>query len=474
MQIFDASIRFILLLLTSILLQFLQGCGDLDVGSMTQMTKKSLVEITPEKEFAQMKKDAEDGDAEAQFFLGSMYIFGIDVPKNAAEAVEWLQKAAEQGHAHAQDFLGIIYQFGDEGVPKDATKAVKWLQQAAEQGHAMAQTELGARYRKGQGIPKNAAKAVEWWQKAAANGIADAQFNLGLLYVSEDGLPLDPVRAYGWLYLATVQGNVTASDLLSRIMRKMTPAQIVKGQRLASNYPREIDTLQVDSASVPVTAESVRALSKQGMGTAFVVSYEGHALTSQHVINDCKEVRVMGRKGTANIITSNSVNDLALLQFSDKNTSAASLNPDLANLRLGEDVIVFGYNPLNSMFLSDGNFTPGTLSGLTGLGNNTNQIQITAPIPLGSDGSLVLDKKGNVIGMISMKLDDRLAVEASGQIPQNVNFAVNGQSIKVFLDANKVPYKTGGGFFSFLSREKSNAKIAKKARKRAVIVECWK
>lgn len=62
-------------------------------------------------------------------------------------------------------------------------------------------------------------------------------------------------------------------------------------------------------------------------------------------------------------------------------------------------------------------------------------------------------------------------VKATGSVGQNVNFAVNGQTVKAFLDANKVSYKTGGGFFS---REKSNTDIAEEARKRTVALECWK
>ena len=70
-----------------------------------------------------------------------------------------------------------------------------------------------------------------------------------------------------------------------------------------------------------------------------------------------------------------------------------------------------------------------------------------------------------------MKLDDAKMANSTGQIGQNVNFAVNGQTVKSFLDANKVTYITGGGFFSF---EKNNADIAEEARKLTVPVECWK
>ncbi|MBP1725488.1 MAG: hypothetical protein H6Q51_786, partial [Deltaproteobacteria bacterium] len=105
------------------------------------------------------------------------------------------------------------------------------------------------------------------------------------------------------------------------------------------------------------------------------------------------------------------------------------------------------------------------------LGNNTNQIQITAPIQPGSSGSPVINKKGHVVGIVSMKLSDLQTARAAGSLPQNVNFAVNAQTLGSFLDAHKVPYKTGSSFFG---REKSTADLAEEARKWTVIVECWK
>lgn len=210
---------------------------------------------------------------------------------------------------------------------------------------------------------------------------------------------------------------------------------------------------------------------KQSTGTAFTVSAKGHALTNYHIVDGCTEVKVTGREGLAKVITSDSVNDIALLQLPGGDSEAFStFNPDPAKLRQGEDIVVFGY-PLDSLLSSGGNLTPGTLSALTGMGNNTNQIQITAPLQPGSSGSPVLDRKGDVIGMVSAKLDDGKAVRATGSIPQNVGFAVNGQTVKAFLDANRVPYQTGSGWFA---REKTNVAIAEAARKWTVIVECWR
>ena len=414
------------------------------------------------------QKAAEQGFTEAQVKLGGMYFNGEGVPKNATKTVEWWEKAAAQEHAATQRNLGMMYREG-LGVPKNPVKAKQWYQKAAEQGDAEAQYSLGRMYHGGRGVPKDSVKAVQWYQKAAMQGHPDAQAALGFLYLVGEGIPLDRVRAYAWLNLAAAQGYSVAADIRNSTEGEMTPAQVAEGQRLASSWKKG-DTLQTTGRSFPGNTENAGMLIKHATGTAFVVSRDAHALTNQHVILGCKEVRVAGSDGIAKVITSDSVNDLALLQFPGKSIGVASLNPDPANLRQGEDVIVFGY-PLNSMLSSGGNLTPGTLSALTGLGNNTNQIQITAPIQPGSSGSPVLDKKGNVIGVVSMKLDDGVAAKATGQIPQNVNFAVNGQTTKAFLDANKVPYKVGGGLFS---REKNNADIAEDAKKWTVLVECWK
>ena len=67
---------------------------------------------------------AEQGNADAQFELGSMYDRGKGVPKDYKEAVKWYRLAAEQGKAPAQYNMGVLYDNG-EGVPKDYKEAAK-------------------------------------------------------------------------------------------------------------------------------------------------------------------------------------------------------------------------------------------------------------------------------------------------------------------------------------------------------------
>jgi uncharacterized protein len=220
----------------------------------------------------------------------------------------------------------------------------------------------------------------------------------------------------------------------------------------------------------PSSTSTPDGLNKQSTGTAFLVAKTGQVITNYHVIDGCKEVRVQGRDGLEKLVTRDTVNDLALLQVTGTIHATATLSAEPNKLRQGEEVVVYGF-PLNSILSSGGNFTPGLVSAMSGLGNNTHQIQITAPIQPGSSGSPVLNKKGEVVGVVSMKLSDSMMAKATGQVGQNVNFAVSGQTLRTFLDTHQVPYTSGSGFFS---REKNTADLAEEARKWTLLVECWK
>ncbi len=73
---------------------------------------------------------AEQGNANAQLLLGTMYDEGLGVTQDYAEAMKWYRKAAEQGHASAQSNLGLMYGNG-EGVPQNYVQAHLWYILAA-------------------------------------------------------------------------------------------------------------------------------------------------------------------------------------------------------------------------------------------------------------------------------------------------------------------------------------------------------
>jgi uncharacterized protein len=149
--------------------------------------------LTPDEQFLKLRQEAEDGDAEAQNALGTLFYSGDAVSRDETgkimdydleAAAGWFYRAAEQGHADAQFNLGLLFAEG-QGVPQDSTKAAEWFAKSAEQGNVDAQNNLGVMYLIGEGVEKDAKKAIEWFERAAAQGNEDAKENL------------DAVRALG-------------------------------------------------------------------------------------------------------------------------------------------------------------------------------------------------------------------------------------------------------------------------------------
>ena len=75
----------------------------------------------------------DQGEAEAQVLLGSMYEQGWGVPQDYGIALSWLRKAAEQGSAKGQALLGGMYVMG-HGVPQDFVIGHMWLNLATAAG----------------------------------------------------------------------------------------------------------------------------------------------------------------------------------------------------------------------------------------------------------------------------------------------------------------------------------------------------
>ncbi len=72
------------------------------------------------------------------------------------------------------------------------------------------------------------------------------------------------------------------------------------------------------------------------------------------------------------------------------------------------------------------------------LADNPRQFQISAPVQPGNSGGPLLDLAGHVAGVVVAKLNAQRVAERTGDIPQNVNFAIKGAEAIAFLQANGV------------------------------------
>ena len=82
-----------------------------------------------------LKPYAEDGDADAQYNIGWMYLNGYGLMMNDKLALEWWQRAADQGHIDATFSIAMLYSLGEGQVETDMDKAVEYYLRAVEDGH---------------------------------------------------------------------------------------------------------------------------------------------------------------------------------------------------------------------------------------------------------------------------------------------------------------------------------------------------
>ena len=184
--------------------------------------------------YRKLKTLADQGDANAQHFLGTMYEVGRGVPQDYKEAVKWYRLAAKQGNSLAQTSLGVLYAKG-QGVPQDYKEAVKWYRLSAEQGLDIGQVALANFYAAGLGVPQDYKEAVKWYRRAADQGHAWAQNFLAGMYYLGRGVVENRVAAYALYTLSAATDpspNNSASGYRAEVSKYMSAKEIEAGQAL--------------------------------------------------------------------------------------------------------------------------------------------------------------------------------------------------------------------------------------------------
>jgi S1-C subfamily serine protease len=169
-------------------------------------------------------------------------------------------------------------------------------------------------------------------------------------------------------------------------------------------------------------------------GTGFFVSRDGAVLTNSHVVSGLTSitVRVGGVPFAATKIREDVQNDLALLRIEHRSTPLPFR--DHPKVRSGDAVIAIGY-PLSSLLSNEQHVTTGTVNALAGIGDDVRFMQISAQLQPGNSGGPILDETGSVVGVAVGKLDEIKTAVATGNLPQNVNFAIKESVVAAFLDA---------------------------------------
>lgn len=168
---------------------------------------------------------------------------------------------------------------------------------------------------------------------------------------------------------------------------------------------------------------------------------------------------------SARVLARDTANDLALLKGNLTPSQAASLR---AGVKVGEGIAAFGY-PLVGLLSTSGNFTVGNVSAVSGLGDDSRYLQISAPVQPGNSGGPLLDQSGNVVGVVVSKLDAIKVAAAIDDVAQNVNFAIKTNVLTKFLDSHGVNYSKAGAGQSLQPSD-----LAERAKSISVLIRCDK
>lgn len=430
--------------------------------------------------------------------LGQCHERGWGRPVDKRQAADWYRRAAEAGFAYAQTAYGLALQRGD-GADRDPVAAAGWFGRAALAGDSNAALALARAYEAGLGVERDAVRAAQWMQHAADRRNPAAQLGLAQWYLAGQVVERLPLYAYAWAQVAAESamrvGDAALADVLSQraaaVRRQaagqLTGDQLIDGQRMGRDWRPQSLALQLPagvepsgpasnppSAAGPIAApptdlgaapaQPAAPRPRSTTGSGFFVSRAGHLITNEHVVRECRDIR-LGDGQIVELIAVDRRADLALLKAGPVE-HVAVLRAE-ARPRQGEEVLIYGF-PLRGVLSSSGQLGAGMVTALSGLRDNPLQLQIDVPVQSGNSGGPLIDAHGEVIGVVVSKLNALRVAQVTGDIPQNVNFAVAAAPLKALMGAHAVPVAAAPRPNAPLAREV----IAEAARRYTTAVLC--
>jgi S1-C subfamily serine protease len=166
-------------------------------------------------------------------------------------------------------------------------------------------------------------------------------------------------------------------------------------------------------------------------GTGFFVSQSGHLVTNFHVIEDSTNIQVRlpnGQIADAEVVKLDPANDVALLKVETRSEALALSD----KLEKGEQVLTIGF-PNVALQGNESKVTFGNVNALSGIKGDLRFTQIDVPIQPGNSGGPLINERGEVVGVVTATLETLHALRQSGQLPQNVNYAVKSDYVLPLL-----------------------------------------
>jgi S1-C subfamily serine protease len=264
----------------------------------------------------------------------------------------------------------------------------------------------------------------------------------------------------------TIQFQLTRADQLIPTISNCVTKTRAAGVAAAGDFSATVPQQGAVAQQIPDDGSASKLVSKSGTG--FVISSSGHIVANNHVIDGCVSDIHGSLTGEGEIalrvVSTDEFNDLALLKAAKSFNDVARIRATA--VRSGDAVVAIGY-PFHGLLTSDFTVTTGIVSSLSGLLNDTRYLQISAAVQSGNSGGPLLDTSGNVVGVVAAKLNALKVARATGDLPENINFAIKTGVVRDFLDNSAVSYQTADSV-----QDRKTADIATSARAYTMLISC--
>jgi S1-C subfamily serine protease len=341
---------------------------------------------------------------------------------HSPERFEYILKLAESGNEKA---MPVVAKYYNEGgcVLKSITESARWTLRSAEHGNKASQIEISDHYFTGFGVSENAIEGMAW--------LYVAEFNSGDSYNE----------------INSRRSSEKAADIIKQIEKKIPNhvlqlaqerAKVILG--LITDGKSTVDSVAQGNGPAVVKNTTKPKTKPKGSGTGSIVSSNGYIVTAAHVLNGASYIEIVTPTGTfpANTESVDAANDVAILKI---DTTCKDFVEVLhsRDVRLGQSVSTIGFPNVGIQGHSP-KVTQGVISSDNGAQNDIRMWQISAPIQPGNSGGPLLDESGNLIGVVVASLSLKV-IEATGAVPQNVNYAVKSAYLEPLLNSHKLTIK---------------------------------